>query len=207
MADMEFVWVVRREDLFGDTDPQGYLRLEEPELRERFLVPMLERGFYVERREAERSPEWKQVIPYCLVRHGGRYLLLERLRAQSEARLHGLLHLGVGGHIEPCDQVPQLDRIEAAARRELAEELVLEEIVALRPLGLLNDDGNEVGAVHVGVVYGVELAGAAPGVRETHMMAGSLTPLEDLMGLCQDLRRFESWTAEILCVPGWERWS
>ncbi len=178
-------------------------------MRSAFLGTMLEKGFFVERREAERSPEWKQVIPYCLVRSGGSWLLLERLKAQSEARLHGLYSLGVGGHINPCDAEGTNDLIEAGAWRELGEEIGVknpDRSLRLQPLGLLNDDSNEVGAVHVGLVFGLDAGEPAPRITEQDKMKGSWTPLAELEKLCQDPGRFESWTAEILRVPGWEDW-
>lgn len=173
------------------------------------LATMLEKGFFVERREAEQSPEWKQVIPYCLVRSGDQWLVLERLKAQSEARLHGLLSLGVGGHINPCDAGGDLDLITTGAWRELEEEIGVNDpgqAGALAPLGLLNDDSNEVGAVHVGVVFGLAVGEPAPTIREHEKMRGSWSPLAELKSLCQDPERFESWTAEILSVPGWQDW-
>lgn len=178
-------------------------------MEEGCLRTMREKGFFVERREAERSPEWKQVIPYCLVRSGGSWLLLERLKAQSEARLHGLLSLGVGGHINPCDVAGPSDLIAAGAWRELEEEIGVynpDGALSLQPLGLLNDDSNEVGAVHVGLVFGLDAGEPAPRIREREKMKGSWTPLAELEKLCQDSGRFESWTAEILRVPGWEDW-
>ena len=206
---MEHVWVVRRRDLFPRATPHGFVRMSERDMREGWLETMLEKGFFVERREAERSPEWKQVIPYCLVRSGGDWLLLERLAAQSEARLHGRLSLGVGGHINPCDADLDEDLITAGAWRELREEIGVNnpgQAGALQPLGLLNDDSNEVGAVHVGLVFGLQASEPAPRIREQDKMRGSWTPLAELQSLCKDPGNFETWTAEILRVPGWQDW-
>ena len=206
---IEFVWVVRRRDLFPDLSPQGFLPLAADGL-ERYLAPIRERGFFVERREAEVCPAWQQVIPYCIVHWEGRLLLIERLAAQSEARLHGLLSIGIGGHINPGDRDPPGGRssgdfLEAAARRELGEELVLEGELELALLGLLNDDATAVGAVHVGLVFGVR-ATQEPAIRETDKMRGRLTPLVELQGMCQNLGPFESWTRSLLQASGWEEW-
>ncbi len=195
--ELEFVWVVRRRDLFPTRTPHGFERCSTQELEERYLRCMRDKGFFVERREAERNPEWKQVIPYGLVKHEGEFLVLERLKAQSEARLHGLLSLGVGGHINPQDQKPSQDLIECACRRELEEELHDLGDPQIEALGLINDDSTEVGAVHVGLVFGIT-AHTPPKVRETEKMAGCLTPLAGLQNLCQTLSAFETWTRLIL---------
>jgi predicted NUDIX family phosphoesterase len=203
-APLEFVWVVRRRDLFPHFSPQGFLPLEPAELEERFLEPARTKGFFVERRAAETCPAWKQVIPYCVVRFEGRYMLMERLTTQGEARLHGKLSIGVGGHINPEDLRSDSDLVVGGALRELHEELEVGGEVELRPIGLLNDDGSAVGAVHVGIVFGVRSA-RMPHVREADKMTGALTPLADLRAMCQTRRPFESWSREILRVQGWEQ--
>jgi predicted NUDIX family phosphoesterase len=203
MARLEFVWVVRRRDLFPDFSPQGFVRLTPHELETRYLEPARSRGFFVERREAESCPAWKQLIPYCLVRHEDSMLVFERLTTQGEARLHGKLSIGVGGHINPVDADEYGDLIRRAANRELSEELVGMPGADLIPLGLLNDDRDAVGAVHAGVVFGVR-SRTPPSVRETDKMVGRLTPLVDLRGICQTPRQLESWSRAILDSQGWE---
>lgn len=200
---IECVWVVRRRDLFPRCSPQGFLQLAPDELERDFLRVARHRGFFVERREAEVTPAWKQLIPYCLVRFEGRFLLFERLAAQGETRLHGKLSIGVGGHLNPVDAEPGGDLIVRGARRELAEELRLDSGIELTPLGLLNDDQDPVGAVHVGVVFGVGPS-REPEIRERHKMRGVWTPLAELRDMWQTRRPFESWSAEILRVRGWE---
>ncbi|HEX7829330.1 MAG TPA: hypothetical protein VF787_06715, partial [Thermoanaerobaculia bacterium] len=53
---------------------------------------MLERiqelHFFIDRPTAEVSPQYKQIIPYVLIRHDGSYYLLQRTQKQTEARLH-----------------------------------------------------------------------------------------------------------------------
>ena len=56
---MEFVWVVRRRDLFPSFTPHGFVPLGVEELEDRYLSVVRERGFFVERREAEVTPAWK----------------------------------------------------------------------------------------------------------------------------------------------------
>jgi len=200
MSDLEFVWVVRRRDLFPDFVPHGFVSLAADDLM-RTLDVIRERGFFVERREAERHPAWKQSIPYCIVRWEGQILVMERLRAQSESRLHGKRSIGVGGHVNPVDREAQGDDLLlSCAVRELHEELIVDGEIELEPLGLLNDDTDPVGAVHVGVVYGVAIFSNRPAIRETHKMAGRFHPLAEIQDLCQDSARIESWTRMLLAA-------
>lgn len=202
-SELEFVWVVRRRDLFPKRTPHGFEALSPHELESRYLDCITERGFFVERREAELSSEWKQVIPYCVVRWEASFLVLQRLRAQSESRLHGLLSLGVGGHINPVDQRPTSDIVLNAAWREIREEITVHEARPLEAVGIINDDSTEVGSVHVGIVFSLLAQGPEPAVLEQMKHKARLTPLAELQKMCSDLRRFETWTAEILAVPDW----
>lgn len=192
---MEFVWVVPRRVLFPDCAPHGLLAMGAVELEERFLAPAREHGFFVERRWAETHPDYQQPIPYVAVVQGDQVLTLTRLAAQGEARLHGKRSIGVGGHINPCDQ-DGADLFAAACLRELHEELVLpNELPPVRPLGLLNDDTTAVGAVHVGLVYALDATGLDVRIRETSAMAGDFESLSTLES--------EAAAPE----PGFETWS
>lgn len=60
-------------------------------------------GFFLERPQAEEDPTHRQIIPYAVVRHRGRFFLMRRTKGGGEARLHDRYTLGVGGHINPQD--------------------------------------------------------------------------------------------------------
>lgn len=116
---------------------------------------------WMDRPRAERDPSHKQPIPYVLVadRNG---CLAAYPRRGSEARLHGLWSLGVGGHVEPQDEAVDLGAtLLACARRELAEELPG---LAAEPefLGIINEEQSEVGRVHWGLVFVARVDGARP---------------------------------------------
>lgn len=211
---MDFVYVVPRGEVFPDSYPHGLLPFEEagaaagtpgtpsgdgdgPGRRARFERAVAERGFFVERAHAERSPELKQPIPYAVVLVGERVLLLRRTRRGGEARLHDKLSIGVGGHVEPIDLAPDApDRtqlLHAAARRELEEELRLDGPVAIEAVGILNDDSNPVGAVHVGYVLRVRVSGSVE-VRERDLLEGRLVTPAELRKLLADGADFETWS-------------
>jgi len=95
--------------------------------------------FFMDRAAAEEDPGHKQIILYCIFRHGGRFLRYTRGKSGGESRLHSLGSIGIGGHVNPIDASEGrfgTDAYHAAVRREIDEELVIggswsERIVAL----------------------------------------------------------------------------
>ncbi len=98
-----------------------------------------ERGEFRPRSAMEDDPDWKQVIPYPILRDGPRWFLMRRTRAGSDARLHDRYSIGVGGHVNPDDGGLDGD-LSAALRREWTEELAVDFVPDFRFLGLLNDE-------------------------------------------------------------------
>jgi len=114
---------------------------------------------YLPRSLAEEDPSYKQLIPYLLLTHGGRVLHYARGKGGGEARLASKCSIGIGGHINNTDHsdgVFDQAAYDRAVSRELHEELIVGNH-SHRPMALLNDDSNEVGAVHLGVIHVVQL--------------------------------------------------
>jgi predicted NUDIX family phosphoesterase len=152
---MEFVLVVDRDRLFDLSFPQGFVAAARDRAAAADRLARIRRhAFFVERRKAEQDSSWKQIIPYVVVTRGDSLLLLERTKRQGEARLHGKLSIGVGGHINPVDENDGKpgDTLLEGLRRELAEELDVSGPAELRAAGFLNDDSTDVGAVRFGLV-------------------------------------------------------
>ena len=193
---MEFVYVVPREKLFPDCYPQG-LSLFGAAEQEALTGRILEHGFFVERAYAERTPLLKQVIPYTIVQVDEHVLVMQRLPQGGERRLHGKLSIGVGGHINPEDHAEGESPIERGARREIAEELEIRGVYDLRVAGLLNDDSNPVGAVHVGIVQVARVQGTVR-IREGNVLEGRLVRREQLSHARTRDEGFETWSAILL---------
>ncbi|HHY11238.1 MAG TPA: hypothetical protein GX529_01275 [Firmicutes bacterium] len=128
---------------------------------------------------------------------------MKRLNAQGEKRLRGLLSVGVGGHMNPVEGIPWPGKRRVAdvknlvglnTVREIKEEVALAGNPPLRIVGFLNDDENEVGRVHLGVVSVVHLPSPLLAVRETDKMIGTWVELLDLGGL----GAFETWSSLVL---------
>ncbi len=155
------------------------------------------------RSQLESDPSFKQLISYTLFISGRRIFVMKRLNAQGEKRLRGLLSVGVGGHMNPVEGIPWPGKRRVAdvknlvglnTVREIKEEVVLAGNPPLRIVGFLNDDENEVGRVHLGVVSVVHLASPLLAVRETDKMIGTWVELLDLGGL----GAFETWSSLVL---------
>jgi len=113
---------------------------------------------FMPRSQVEENPAYKQLIPYVLMSYQDKYLSYIRGRRAGEARLVGNRSIGIGGHINPTDDMPlfNTDFYEtylAAVEREVAEEVSVETSHTDRIVALLNDESNEVGSVHLGIVH------------------------------------------------------
>lgn len=179
---MEQVMVVERERIAPFLVERGLVR----EGLDEFLDRILDVHFFLDRPTAEVSPQYKQIIPYVLIRHGDSYYLLQRTVNQTEARLHLKLSLGIGGHINP-DTPDLLDGLH----KELEEEVHVAGDYDLTFAGILNDDTTEVGRVHLGAVFILETAQLTVTVRETEKMTGRWVASADL---AQHREAMESWS-------------
>jgi predicted NUDIX family phosphoesterase len=198
---MEFVYVVKRYDLFERSFPHGFVA--EPQAVAQWTRRIREQGFYLERRQAEQDSSFKQIIPYTLVLHGDEVLLLRRLAKGGEARLHGKLSIGVGGHINPIDGdaggAAGADVLDAGCRRELEEEIAIGCPYTLQPVGVINDDASDVGSVHFGLVNIARCETAEVTIRESEVLEGRFVTRGALAELARtEGGRFETWSALII---------
>ena len=148
-----------------------------------------EHGRYLPRPVAEVDASHKQLIPYVVVRQDSRVFLMERSSAGGDARLHGKASIGVGGHLNPVDHGE--DPLLGGLRREWSEELVAAFEPEFRLVGLLNDDSNPVGSVHLGVVFTVEADGHAVSVREHEKLTGRFATADEVLAAWE---RLETWS-------------
>ena len=195
----ERVLVLPRDRVPGGCDFTG-LRPAEDEDLALLRQAVADHGRYVDRPLAEESPEWKQLIPYVVLRDADRIFLMERTDAGGDPRLHRKASIGVGGHLNPVDHGQ--DPLSVGLRREWAEELDAAWEPEFHLVGMLNDDTNPVGSVHLGVVFSVEAAGRPVRVREVDKLRGRMV-LPDVVVAAWD--RLETWSqlvsAELLGTP------
>jgi predicted NUDIX family phosphoesterase len=168
----------------------------------RYLPILLarENNFFMPRSAAETDPAFKQIIPYVLLVHGGKILHYIRGKKSGEQRLVSKGSIGIGGHMNEQDEgFFALD--EAAymegVRREVSEELKIGTTYRNRVVALLNDDTNEVGRVHMGVVHVFDLA--EPNVEKNEAMITNLAFLT-VAELQQRRDQLETWSQ--ICLDG-----
>lgn len=184
----ERVLVLARNAIPGGTDFHGIRAVGGDGLTE-LRAAVAAHGMYLDRSIAEMDPTHKQLIPYVVVRDGSRVFLMHRTDAGGDARLHGKASIGVGGHLNPVDDGD--DPLMAGLRREWDEELAAEWEPEFTLVGLLNDDTNRVGAVHLGVVFSVEADGRPVDVREHDKLVGGFADADEIRAAWS---RLETWS-------------
>lgn len=145
-------------------------------------------------RNAELNTAFKQPIPYIIVKKGEKMFVTERLAGSGEGRLKGKLSMGLGGHMNEKDTSLSMEElIRINTERELEEEVYLEGEGAVRIIGLLNDDSDPTGYVHIGVLGFLELEETQDmTIKETDVLAGYWYTLEELSNP-EIYDRLENW--------------
>jgi predicted NUDIX family phosphoesterase len=185
---VERVLVLPRERVPGGCDFTGVRPAGTPDL-DVLGAALAAYGQFLDRPIAEQNPSFKQLIPYVVVRDRGRVFLMERTDAGGDPRLYHKASIGVGGHLNPVDDGE--DPLHVGLRREWAEELVARWEPEFRLVGLLNDDSNSVGSVHLGVVFEVEADGRPVDVHERDKLSGRMVAPAEVLGAWE---RLETWS-------------
>ena len=147
---------------------------------------------FLPRSQMEMDPNYKQIIPYLVYTHKDKYFLMQRQAKATEARLQSKYSLGIGGHIRQED-IQSAD-IASWARREFEEEVICDGHYTVEPLGLLNDDTNEVGKIHIGFVF--LLHGDSDNIKvQEELKSGTLLTLEECKVLYSGM---ETWSQIIV---------
>ncbi|WP_059103393.1 hypothetical protein [Shouchella shacheensis] len=167
------------------------------------IMNRINRHFSEMRRgDAEENDSYKQPIPYVVIRRQDDIFLYERLSGAGEARLHNKLSLGFGGHMNTIMSSSFQEMLEANTDRELHEELQFDKDKQkkTKAIGLINDDEEEVGRVHIGILSVLELADdAAVEVKEVNQMTGRWVPISDLKKE-EIYERLESWSKFVVNI-------
>ncbi len=172
---------------------------------ESFLETLFSPGVlrFMPRSQAEEDPSFKQLIPYVIMSHDGKYLSYVRGKRAGETRLVDKRSIGIGGHINPVDNEVPLFGTDfkeiyfSAVDREVAEEVNVEANHTDRVVALLNDDSNEVGQVHLGVVHLWTLDSDKISRREQMITQMAFMNPEELHEVRDSM---ETWSA--LCLDG-----
>lgn len=146
---LENILVVPTKELFFEGAWQGLRGIDELDLQA-YMDVIQNQCLFLSRPEMENNFNYKQIIPYLIFKYQDKYFLMQRGGEASESRLRSKFSLGIGGHIREDDM--QGNSIFDWAKREFAEEVDYKGKLNVSMLGILNDDSNDVGKVHLGLV-------------------------------------------------------
>jgi predicted NUDIX family phosphoesterase len=150
---------------------------------------------YLKRKDAETNPAFKQLIPYALLHCGNDVFVYRRGKLLAEKRLLGNYSLGIGGHISVTDPGLFGTKYEDGLKREIHEEVVIESPYTQRIVALINDDSNEVGKVHFGIVHALALEKPLVKPREKSINETKFLSLGELE---KNIDGFENWSK--ICI-------
>jgi predicted NUDIX family phosphoesterase len=190
---MEKVLVVKTEKLSKYIEGKTGLLKDDSD---KVLDIIINEHEFIWRPDAEEDPSYKQIIPYVVLTQNDRIFATRRLNKGGESRLHGKLSIGIGGHINPVDETDPKAVLMRGLERELDEEVYIERRGELLPQGLINDDTNGVGSVHLGLCFKMEVQGEVT-VKETEKLTGQWYTLDELKA---EYDNMETWTQIALSV-------
>lgn len=185
----EAILVVKRSDIFATHAAWHGLRAEP---FHDIAATITAKKEFLPRSVMETDPTYKQIIPYLVFTHQNRYFLMQRQAQASEQRLQNKYSLGIGGHIRQEDI--QNNSIFDWAQREFHEEVAYEGTCTIENLGVLNDDTNSVGQVHVGLV--LLLKGTSDNIAiKSELKSGQLLTIDEIKPFYNHM---ESWSQLVM---------
>ena len=181
----ELILVVKRELLFKGQEVWHGLKTADIE---ETIFCIDQHKEFLPRSVMEQDTRYKQIIPYLVFMHENRYFLMQRQSKTTEQRLKNKYSMGIGGHINQEDMTS--NSIIDWAKREFHEEISYAGNYTVEILGMLNDDSNSVGEVHLGLVLLLH-GDSADIVVKSELKSGVLLSLEDAEFYYPNM---ESWT-------------
>lgn len=194
----EMITVVPRTILFNNEKNQFNGFLDKNSAKGQEVFDTLSKYEIKRRGDMEEDPTYKQLISYCILENEhDEILVYERLSGGGESRLHGQSSIGVGGHMNDvlgAESINEVLRINA--QRELEEEVGLPDHKSqnLAYIGFINDDTNEVGEVHLGVVFKIKVSSIDVEAKETNTLRIKWVDQSKI----DNYDEFETWSSLIL---------
>ncbi len=190
MFEKEDILVIPRRKLFGECDEmafEGFMKADES------MLKRIKEGLIAMPREKmEHDPSYKQVIPYTVFTCEGKVFLYKRTKNSGEARLHEKYSIGIGGHMNPAEGDPLVEGM----KREFHEELVYNGDYDYEIVGFLNDDSDDVGKVHFGVVFLVRGKSPAIEIAEKDKLEGGLETIEEVEKKKEFMEKWSQFTLD-----------
>jgi predicted NUDIX family phosphoesterase len=191
----ELIIVVPRVELFNNEKDVFQGLFNEEYMTEIFKLRINLNMEIMRRGDAEKNECFKQPIPYAIIKRGQEIFVYKRLSGGGESRLHDKLSIGAGGHMNFVEDAKDFNEIlDENLYRELTEELDINGEYEIKVAGLINDDENEVGRVHIGLLVIIELdENGSVEVRETEQLEGLWMTKQQLLEE-ETFAKLESWS-------------
>ena len=187
------ILVIERKHIPEPLLKQGFNPASESLVKSLLENPQL---FFMQRDLAENDPNYKQLIPYVVFQSPKGFFSYQRGKASSETRLRMLRSLGVGGHIEKEDGDIGQNSYIKGLWRELKEEVGIDPSNNIQLLGFINDDSNEVGKVHLGIVHLYQLETSDLESKELNLTDCKFSSISKIK---EEEESFETWSR--LLIP------
>ena len=145
------------------------------------------------RSKAETDTNYKQIISYMVFTANSKIFVMQRKSKANEQQLANKLSIGIGGHMTQQDIQGQT--LFDWVSREFEEEVDFAGNMQMRTIGFLNDDSNEVGQRHLGLVILLKGEHEQIKIKGDEHKSGNLMDMHECF---EKLDQFESWSQIIL---------
>jgi predicted NUDIX family phosphoesterase len=150
---------------------------------------------FIEKVEAETLTEFKQLIPYVVCIFKDNVFTYRRSVTHADPRLTELYSIGLGGHISKADFNINSNAYQIGFQREIREEVKINCRYSDSIIGIINDDSNDIGKMHIGIIhlFSLERKSIIP-LKETMLEAKFLSKID----LIKRVETFEAWSQ--ICI-------
>lgn len=180
----EEILVVKRNLLFAQTPAWQGINSDMQQIMEIITTS----SHFMPRSHAETDMSFKQIIPYMLFIFKNKLFVMQRKSSASEQRLASKFSLGIGGHVRQED-ITNANIIDWA-NREFEEEVTYQGSKTIQAVGILNDDSNDVGKVHLGLILIVHADSEKITINDEHK-SGILLTRDECKALAPQM---ETWS-------------
>lgn len=189
----ELILCIQKSGISKALEPKGFTRVHDEGLSEILDMRAI---WFGPRAVLEQSSQFRQLIPYVILRCGSAVATFCRGNGSTEGRLHGLSSIGFGGHVNIADAVIEgvnvnvMQTLRRATAREMKEEVIVAEPTSKELLGVIYSDRTAVDQVHLGIVEmwtipSTEIASAEPHLGEVEFVE---------IAALSSISRWESWS-------------
>ena len=149
------------------------------------------------REEAEESEELLQAIPCAVIRSGTEQFRVMRRVKEGRRDLSSKISLVVGGHVDrPVRDHGFLQLLDTTLRREIFEELGVNKITKVKPIGIVIDHSSVFASRHVGFVYEAAIDDEFIPIAKEEFSARSIFNGQSFspVDLTRFIREFDPWS-------------